>query len=120
MKRVVLCFALGITVSLWMACASGSSGGGPAAPRVVAEVPASSPLAKIELGMNDEDVRRIIGNPGRSNSYMTGKRFIPFYYGPDASRTDWVYPGVGRVVFSRNRYSGSLKVIALTHNPDAL
>jgi hypothetical protein len=31
-----------------------------------------------------------------------------------------MYKGVGRVVFSRNRYSGALKVIRLLHNPDEL
>jgi hypothetical protein len=51
---------------------------------------------------------------------MTGKGWIPFYYGPDTSRTDYLYKGIGRVVFSRNRYSGQLKVINLLHNPSEL
>jgi hypothetical protein len=29
-----------------------------------------------------------------------------------------MYKGQGRVVFSRNRYSGSLKVVRVTYNPD--
>ena len=48
---------------------------------------------------------------------MTGKAWIPFYFGPDATRTDWMYKGQGRVVFSRNKYSGALKVIRILYNP---
>lgn len=118
MKRIVVCCLLSSAIGLSMGCASGGGDGSQAAPKVVVEVPASSPLAQIELGMNDTDVRRVLGDPARSNSYMTGKNFIPFYYGPDVSRSDWMYPGVGRVVFSRNRYSNGLKVIRLIHNPD--
>jgi len=29
-----------------------------------------------------------------------------------------MYNGKGRVVFSRNRYSGSLKVVRVIYNPD--
>ncbi len=82
--------------------------------------PSDSPLAKIELGMSDEQVRSILGSPDSSNAYTTGKAWIPYYFGPDTSRSDWMYKGVGRVVFSRNRYSGSLKVIQLRHNPSEL
>jgi len=80
--------------------------------------PPGSPLAKIELGMNDTEVRNAIGDPDDTNMYMTGKQWIPFYYGPDTHRSDWMYSGVGRVVFSRNRYSGALKVIRIIPNPD--
>lgn len=95
-----------------------SSGGGEAkAAKADVAIPSSSPLAKIELGMNDAQVRNAIGNPDNSKSYMTGKAWIPFYYGSDTHRSDWIYSGVGRVVFSRNRWSGGLKVVKLIHNP---
>ncbi len=70
-----------------------------------------SRLAAIEPGMTSSQVVEIIGPPTREQNYITGKAFIPFYFGPDASRVDFKYAGVGRVVFSRNRYSGQLKVI---------
>lgn len=82
--------------------------------------PASSPLSKVTVGMNDAEVRKILGDPDNSNAYMTGKAWIPFYYGPDTRRTDWMYRGKGRVVFSRNQYSGSLKVIRVLYNPNEL
>ena len=115
--------AVGFLAVFSLACASGGSGGdGESAPaKAAAEempIPESSPLAKVELNMNDEQVRSTLGSPDASNAYMTGKAWIPFYYGPDTSRTDWLYKGQGRVVFSRNRYSGGLKVIRVMYNPE--
>ena len=43
-----------------------------------------------------------------------------FYYGPDTHRMDWIYRGQGRVVFSRNRWTGGIKVIKLMYNPSEL
>jgi len=88
------------------------------APAGIAQVPDSSPLAKITIGMSDSDVRKTLGEPSSQKAYMTGKSWIPFYYGPDTSRTDYVYDGIGRVVFSRNQYSGQLKVIDVVHAPN--
>jgi outer membrane protein assembly factor BamE (lipoprotein component of BamABCDE complex) len=87
--------------------AAGSAQGGEVAEQAktgVAAVPDDSPLAKIQIGMSDSEVRTALGEPSSQNAYMTGKSWIPFYYGPDASRRDYVYDGIGRVVFSRNQY----------------
>lgn len=80
--------------------------------------PADSKLAQIKKGMTDSEVRSVLGEPMSSNSYMTGKNWIPFYYGGDTRRTDYLYPELGRVVFSMNRYSGSLKVIRIIYDPN--
>jgi len=122
--RVTLVLLVFVIAAL-CACASGSGGeqaddsprGQAAAAKGVAP-PAGSPLAKVELGMNDAQVRKVLGDPDNSNSYMTGKSWIPFYYGSDTMRSDWMYKGMGRVVFSRNQYSGSLKVIRIDYNPN--
>lgn len=82
--------------------------------------PEGTKLSKIREGMNDVEVGKIMGYPESSNSYMTGKSWIPFYFGSDTTRTDWLYKGQGRVVFSRNHYSGGLKVIRIDYNPDEL
>lgn len=82
--------------------------------------PAGTKLSKIREGMNDAEVNNIMGYPNDTTSYMTGKAWIPFYFGPDTTRTDWLYRGQGRVVFSRNHYSGGLKVIRVDYNPDEL
>ncbi len=106
--------ALLATVALSTACASG---GGSAAEEAAMPVPAGSPFSKIELGMSEHAVRKVLGEPDDANAYMTGKAFIPYYYGTDTARTDWLYKGQGRIVFSRNRYTGALKVIRVLYNP---
>ncbi len=105
-------------VALLALVAAGCASKEPAAPEAPAvPVPASSPLAKVELGMTDVDVRKAIGEPDTSRSYMTGKAWIPYYYGSDTARTAWTYAGQGEVIFSRNRYSGGLKVIRVDYDP---
>jgi hypothetical protein len=79
--------------------------------------PGDSALAKVTLGMTDAQVRKEIGDPDNTTAYMTGKAWIPFYYGPDTHRADWIYHGKGRVVFSRNRWSGGLKAIDVRYDP---
>ena len=128
MRRIAMAFALALVIGTGVGCANGSgaggSGGGGGAAQAEAspygDPPAGSALAGIEVGMNDTQVRNALGNPDNSNAYMTGKAWIPFYYGPDTHRTDWMYRGQGRVVFSRNRYSGGLKVIRVLYNPNEL
>ena len=111
------CAVLVLVSVVGWGCASSQSApaekGGSAAkaPAGIAAVPESSPLAKITIGMSDSDVRKLLGEPSDQRAYLTGKSWIPFYYGPDTSRTDYIYDGIGRVVFSRNQYSGQLKVI---------
>lgn len=80
--------------------------------------PSDSPLAEIQINATEYDVRKILGEPDHANAYMTGKAWIPFYFGSDVARTDWFYVGKGRVVFSRNRYTGALKVINVLYNAD--
>jgi len=80
-------------------------------------IPKGHPFAKIQEGMSETDVKKILGDPTNRNDYVTGKAFIPYYHGPDTSRSDWIYKGKGHVVFSRNRYSGNLSVIEVLYDP---
>jgi hypothetical protein len=115
----VLVFAVGAL----SACAKGGGDSGAAAPAAKAEakpaipIPAGHPFGKITNGMNETDVRKILGEPTSSKDYMTGKAWIPWYYGSDTSRQEWTYQGKGLITFSRNRYSGGLKVIKVTYDP---
>ena len=79
--------------------------------------PATSAFSKIQLGMNDADVRTLVSDPTSSRAYQIWKAWWPFYFGQDTARTDWVYEGQGRVVFARNRYSGRLSVIDVVYDP---
>jgi len=80
-------------------------------------VPGSN-LARITEGMTEAQVVEILGAPTSQQNYMTGKAWIPFYYGPDTGRLDYRYKGVGTVVFSRSRYSGGTKVIRVAADPN--
>ena len=115
MRRYII--SVMVTLTLIVAsCSSGGSSSSEARPKGV-EPPASSKLSKVQEGMSDEQVQKLIGWPTNQNAYMTGKSWIPFYWGPDTTRTDWKYKGIGRVVFSRNAYSGQLKVIRVDYDP---
>lgn len=134
--QVSACLGLAAGLFVWghVGCAtqsgSGASAAGEPAAKEAAAKPAEPPkgvpppagtrLAKVEVGWNDEQVRAAIGAPDNVEGYITGKSFIPFYYGSDTSRTDWEYKGEGRVVFSRNAYSGTLKVIRVDYDPNEL
>ncbi len=77
-----------------------------------------TPLARVATGMTEAQVIEILGAPTSQQNYVTGKAFIPMYYGTDTSRMDYRYKGVGIVVFSRNQYSGGTKVIRVDADPN--
>lgn len=68
-------------------------------------------FTKIKKGMGEAQVRKLLGYPTGSKFYQTGKAWIPFYFGPDTSRVEYSYEGVGYVTLSRNAYSGRLSVV---------
>jgi hypothetical protein len=113
-------FARVLVLLATLALAGCASDGSSGAKSSYSEAPAGSSLAKVQVGMDDVEVRKILGDPDNSNAYMTAKMWIPFYFGPDTHRSDWMYQGQGRVVFSRNRYNGELKVIKVLYNADEL
>jgi hypothetical protein len=63
-------------------------------------VPANSPLAKVKAGMGLPEVTDLIGPPTDMIHYVTGKAFIPYYFGDDRTRLECHYKGIGRVIFS--------------------
>ena len=77
-----------------------------------ANIPASSPLAKVKMGMQRAQVDDLIGQPTSTRVFPSGKAFIPFYYGPDTVRTGAFYKGVGRIVFS-----GAHIVVEIEYDP---
>ncbi|HVO26979.1 MAG TPA: outer membrane protein assembly factor BamE [Candidatus Margulisiibacteriota bacterium] len=103
------------------ACATQTSqgGGGKEAPAVGVPAPASSPLSKVQVGMNKKQVKDVLGAPTDENSYSTGKAWIPFYFGNDARRTSYYYKGMGRVVFADGNVfgGGSPEVVRVDYDP---
>jgi hypothetical protein len=87
-------------------------------PAGAAEPPAGIPMAQVRPGMNTEQVSEILGSPNEQTNQMTGKRFIPYYMGPDAARFIWHYKGLGRVVFNvGSPFGGSPGVIKTEYDP---
>ena len=82
-----------------------------------AAIPAGHVFGKIQSGMTEIDVRKILGEPTSSKDYMTGKAFLPWNFGRDTSRQEWTYKGKGLITFSRNAATGSLKVLKVTYDP---
>jgi hypothetical protein len=71
---------------------------------------AGSRFAQLQIGMPMRQVMDILGRPTDEGSYITGKAFIPFYYGSDRYRYELVYKGQGRLIFaggSINEHSGA-------------
>jgi hypothetical protein len=81
--------------------------------------PAGTPLAKVRSGMTQSEVETAVGRPNDQKSYVTGKAFIPFYYGPDRSRVAWYYKGQGRVIFEESGgFSSHPTVIRVEYDPN--
>jgi hypothetical protein len=99
MRRLGMVVLAGMLVTLG-ACARGPEPERPAAKPAWQAPPASSPLAKVQAGMTEQEVQALLGVPSDQNMYVTGKAFMPFYYGRDRHRIAYFYKGVGRVVFA--------------------
>ncbi|MBK7503489.1 MAG: hypothetical protein IPI14_13485 [Polaromonas sp.] len=61
-----------------------------------------SRFTKVQIGMSMRQVVDTIGNPNDEGSYITGKAWIPYYYGNDRYRTEFAYKGAGRLIFAEN------------------
>ena len=82
--------------------------------------PEGSAFSKVVMRSSEVEVRKVLGEPDNTTSYMTGKIFIPFYFGTDAFRADWLYEGQGRITFSRGAWGDQHKVIAIKYNKNEL
>ena len=122
-------FLLGTVVlfapAAMMGCHSSSSTTQPAAApatdpsaKVYPPAPAGTPFAKIAVGMDMKQVIDLIGPPTDQHAYVTGKAFLPFYYGGDTHRTEFEYKGQGRIIFSPDsRFSSGQSVIEVEYDP---
>ena len=107
LSGALACAAGGGSSGQTSAAEAGSAAAKP--PKGVAP-PAGSKLAKVAVGMKPEQVKEIMGDPTSQTTYMTGKMWIPWYFGP-THQTDWKYKAVGRVVFVNNRWSGQVQSV---------
>ncbi len=80
---------------------------------------ANSRFTRLSIGMGMRQVTDLIGQPTDQGAYITGKAFIPFYFGGDRYRHEMVYKGQGRLIFaggSAGDYSSG-QLISIIHNP---
>ena len=68
---------------------------------------ANSRFTRLKIGMPQQQVIDLIGQPTDQGAYVTGKAFIPFYFGSDKSRWEMVYKGQGRLIFSNQSGFGT-------------
>jgi hypothetical protein len=66
----------------------------------------NSKFAKIKLGMSKKQVLDLIGRPSDQNSRVSGKAWIPYYYGEDRYETMFYYKAEGSLLFGGERLTG--------------
>jgi len=83
-------------------------------------IPEGHAFTDISTGMEESEVRSILGKPARVTRYNTGKAWIPGAgrWMNDTRRHSWFYKGKGSIVFSKNRYSGLYLVKKINYDPN--
>lgn len=80
---------------------------------VYGNIPANSKWAKLQIGMEQPEVERILGVSHEVHAYPTAKAFIPFYYGTDRTRYEVRYPGQGSVSYTGGSWGGGRGVVMM-------
>ena len=75
-----------------------------------------SKFTRLQIGMPMRQVTDLIGQPTDQGAYVTGKAWIPFYFGNDRYRHEFVYEKTGRLVFAGSGADGTSPLIWIIHN----
>lgn len=67
---------------------------------IVGKPVAGSKFEQLKIGMSMNQVTGLVGQPTDAGAYITGKSFIPFYFGSDRNRFEMTYKGKGRLIFA--------------------
>ena len=59
-----------------------------------------SKFTKLQIGMSMRQAVDLAGQPTDQGAYVTGKAWIPFYFGSDRHRYEMVFKGQGRLIFA--------------------
>ena len=59
-----------------------------------------SKFAKLQIGMTPEEVEKLIDRPDETDTHITGKSFIPFYFSGDTKRLQYFYKHEGQLTFA--------------------
>jgi hypothetical protein len=78
---------------------------------------ANSKFTRLQIGMTLAQARDIVGQPTDQGAHITGKAFIPFFYGSDRYRYEMVYKGQGRLIFAGSSgYDSNAHLIWIIHS----
>ncbi|MBK4735083.1 hypothetical protein [Noviherbaspirillum pedocola] len=61
-----------------------------------------SKFGKLQIGMGQKEVMDLVGTPNDQQAHVTGKAWIPFYFGSGKYETYLYYKGQGRLLFAGN------------------
>jgi len=64
------------------------------------KIPSKSKFSRVKKGMGQNQVIHLIGQPTDRGSHVTGKAFMPFYYGSDRYRVVFYYRHQGTLEFN--------------------
>jgi hypothetical protein len=87
---------------------------------ITGNAPPDAAFNKLQIGMSMRQVVDLVGPPTDQGGYITGRAFIPFYFGSDRHRFEMAYKGKGRLVFAGGSlydFSGG-NLIWIIHNPN--
>ncbi len=74
-------------------------------------------FTRVQIGMSAKQVMDIVGPPTDQGAYVTGKAFIPFFYGSDRYRYEMAYKGQGRLIFAGSSgFDSNSHLIWIIHN----
>ena len=59
-----------------------------------------SKFSRVRIGMGSTEAESIIGKPSDTAGHITGKAFIPFYFGGDTSEVEAFYKGEGQLTYA--------------------
>ena len=68
-----------------------------------------SKFSRVQIGMPYKQVTDIIGMPTDTSTHITGKAFIPFYFGGDTSLFEAFYKGEGQLSFAASSIGDSAR-----------
>lgn len=84
---------------------------------VEGEAARASKFSKLQIGMGTKEVTDLIGPPTDQRSHVTGKAWIPFYFGSGSHETYFYYKGVGRLLFAGDAgFSTGSGLIGIEHD----
>lgn len=76
-----------------------------------------SKFSKLQIGMGLREALDVAGTPTDQGAYVSGKAFIPFYFGSGGTRYEAAYKGHGRLIFAQgSRFSSSYYLVWIIHS----